>query len=544
MTPPARSRWGRSRRIPPADPTPDPARAPDRPVLYVPPEETVDRADRLRMEHHRRQATGAAQPGAPAAADLLRRYRRIWRGPPGPAAGRTPFPLRLPVHKETTAQLSGTFPFLAEAGPPAMGMYIGQERFTRTSFCFDPFRLYGTRPRVLSNPSVFLAGVIGCGKSALAKTLLLRAQAFGYRFVVPGDVRGEYQPLARALGIDPITLGPGMDRPLNALSVPAPPSGMDTGAWWDIVRAHWESLLEGVIRAALPRQRELTPAESTALELALDQITRTDHGSPDRAAPASLPRLMDALFNPEEHAAREMRLTTNQIRHATADLGLVVRRLVKGSLRGLVAGTDQTTFDATVPGVVVDLSRIRIANDAGTALAMACIQSMMELAFAFDPGRRLVVYDELWRLIAYPALVARITAGIKLTRHTGTAHLLITHRISDLLGGSAEAHKLALGLLADCSTRIIYRQATDQIPATAQALELTGIEAEQLPLLGQGASLWKIERRSYLLDHIVLRDGLEWPIIDTDQAMTEDYRYVADPNGQMTRWATADGGTP
>jgi hypothetical protein len=470
--------------------------------------------------------------------DLLRRHRRLWLGPPGPAAGRTAFPLRLPVHKESTAQLRGTYPFLAGSSLPPYGMYIGQERFTRSSFCFDPFRLYGAR--ILSNPSVFLAGVIGSGKSSFAKTLLLRALAFGYRFVVPGDVRGEYQRLARAAGITPIVLGPGTSRPLNALSRPAAPPGMDPAQWWDLIRAHWEALLDGIIRAALPGQRELTPTESTALELALDRITQTDTGDPARAAPASLPALMEALFNPDEHTAKELRMSTTQIRDTTADLALVVRKLVRGSLRGLVAGTEQTRFDTSQPGVVVDLSRVRVANDAGMALAMACIQSMMELATLVDPGRRIVVYDELWRLVAYPALIGRIMAGIKLTRDTGTAHLLITHRISDLLSGGNQAQQLALGLLADCSTRIIYRQATDQVPATAQALELTDVEAGQLPLLGQGTSLWKMERRSYLVDHTVLRDGLEWPIIDTDQAMTDDYRHLADPQQHMSRWATGD----
>jgi hypothetical protein len=446
---------------------------------------------------------------------------RLWLGPPGPAAGRVPMPMRLPLHRETTAQLRGAYPFLADTSPPALGMYVGQERFTRSRFCFDPFRLYNARPRVLSNPSIFLAGVIGSGKSSLAKTLLLRALAFGYRFVVPGDVRGEYHALARAAGIEPIVLGPGIAKPLNVLSTPPRPPGIDPAQWWDIVRAHWEALLDGLICAALPGQRALTPVESTALELALDQVTR----SPDRAAPASLPLLMQALFDPDERTAREMRLSPTQIREANADIALVVRRLVHGSLRGLVAGTEQTRFDAAVPGVVVDLSRTRVASDAGMALAMACVQSMMELAFAFDRTRRIVVYDELWRLIAYPGLVARISSGIKLTRETGTAHLLITHRISDLLTGTADAQKLALGLLADCSTRIIYRQASDQVPATAQALELTDLEAAQLPLLGQGAALWKIERQSYIVDHVILRDGLEWPVINTDQAMTDDYRH-------------------
>jgi hypothetical protein len=50
---------------------------------------------------------------------------------------------------------------------------------------------------------------------------------------------------------------------------------------------------------------------------------------------------------------------------------------------------------------------------------------------AFDPrGYR------AWRLIAYQPLVGRIMAGIKLSRETGTAHLPVTDRISDLIGSS------------------------------------------------------------------------------------------------------------
>ena len=49
----------------------------------------------------------------------------------------------------------------------------------------------------------------------------------------------------------------------------------------------------------------------------------------------------------------------------------------------------------------------------------------------------------------------------KLSRALGIANLMIIHRLSDLeaVGNAdSEARALALGLLADCSTKIIYQQ--------------------------------------------------------------------------------------
>jgi hypothetical protein len=71
-------------------------------------------------------------------------------------------------------------------------------------------------------------------------------------------------------------------------------------------------------------------------------------------------------------------------------------------------------------------------------------------------------------------VVARIMAGIRLTRETGTAHLVVTHRISDLIGSSQPSRELALGLLADCATRIVYRQAADQIAVRSGCLHIQG----------------------------------------------------------------------
>ena len=101
-------------------------------------------------------------------------------------------------------------------------------------------------------------------------------------------------------------------------------------------------------------------------------------------------------------------------------------------------------------------------NDTLVALAMTCASAWMEAALADpDGGQRLVVYDEAWRLMRLPTLLARMQSQWKLSRHWGIANLMVIHRLSDLdaVGESdSSARNLALGLLADTSTRIVYAQ--------------------------------------------------------------------------------------
>src|SRR5207249_9414543 len=88
------------------------------------------------------------------------------------------------------------------------------------SFCFDAFELY--RQRVLTNPNVLVIGAVGSAKSSLVKTHLFRQAIFG-RMPWVTDPKGEYGPLARALGVEPIRLVPGTGVALNPLA--------PTGGW-------------------------------------------------------------------------------------------------------------------------------------------------------------------------------------------------------------------------------------------------------------------------------------------------------------------------
>ena len=72
----------------------------------------------------------------------------------------------------------------------------------------------------------------------------------------------------------------------------------------------------------------------------------------------------------------------------------------------------------------------------------------------------------------------------------------------DAVGDAAsETRALAQGLLADCSTRITYRQENDQLAGSATALGLTGTETSLLPTLGLGQGLWRIRDRAFLVAH-------------------------------------------
>src|SRR5665811_869304 len=95
-------------------------------------------------------------------------------------------------------------------------------------------------------------------------------------------------------------------------------------------------------------------------------------------------------------------------------------------------------------------------------------------------------YDEAWRLMRQPALLARMQTQWKLSRHWGIANMMVIHRLSDLdaVGeANSSARNLALGLLADCSTRIIYAQERGEDAKTGAALGLSSTETDQLSSL-------------------------------------------------------------
>ncbi|MDT3395340.1 ATP-binding protein [Streptomyces sp. B1866] len=495
-----------------------------RPRATASPVFTPRRATR-RQQHAARTAYAAARrqarhatptphrPTAPGAdPDLRPAYRAAGR--PGPASARGGR-LRLPAHRMTTAVAAGAYPFLAEGGLGAEGIYVGRDMHAEAAFCYDPFALYG-KLEGFTNPNMLLAGIIGMGKSALAKSLATRAIAHGYRIYIPCDPKGEWTPVAHALDGTTIALGPGLPGRLNPLDAPDRPHGADEADWAGEVRKRRLLLLASLAKTVL--KRDLHPMEHTALDIALDLVVTTTHTA------GTTPLLGDiahVLGNPDRLNAA-LGEPSGRLGQAAQDLAHAVRRLVHGDLAGMFDAPSTVRFDPGAPMLSIDLSRLGGAgDDTALVLAMTCASAWMESALA-DPagGRRWVIYDEAWRVMRHVALLERMQSQWKLSRGLGIANLMVIHRLSDLLtagDAGSRGRALAEGLLTDCSTRIIYRQEADQLTSAASLLGLTGVEAQALSALTKGRGLWKVAGRSFITQHIL--HPRERELFDTDARM-------------------------
>ena len=81
----------------------------------------------------------------------------------------------------------------------------------------------------------------------------------------------------------------------------------------------------------------------------------------------------------------------------------------------------------------------------------------------------------------------------------------------------SRASRIAEGLIAEASTRVVYQQDEGQVPATRALLGLTEAEAQIITQLGPGQALWQVGRRSFVVQHY--RSRIETQMTSTDEGM-------------------------
>lgn len=441
------------------------------------------------------------------------------RGGYGRAAGRVVHQLRLPPLVTTTAQLCSVYPLVSDPGLPVDGPLIGTEVYSRSAFTFSLHELY--RAKEVTAPNLVVTGEIGTAKSSLLKCLAFRGIPFGTRFYIT-DLKGEYDQLAELSGIRPVQVGPGLGVVMNPLAGIRRNQSQSEQQWLELQRSRRLLLLEGLLEIQLDSQ--LSEAERSLVEYAVDAVTRTGDASAARMDTPTLSSVLAAMGRPElwQHSLEHLSYPVETFVRDSRRVRLALERLISGALGGIFDGpaSSNARLDFDQPGAILDLRTIR-ASDQMTAMAMTCAQSWLEAELSHpDAPPRVCIYDEFALIARHLPLVRRMREQLKLARALGIANVLAFHRFSDLAAsGSADSEqvRIARGLIEDSGVRVSYRQATGSVEQAREFLGTSDVETDLLRFLHQGVGLWKIGTRSYVVKHQLSR--VETAMVHTDSRM-------------------------
>jgi hypothetical protein len=104
-------------------------------------------------------------------------------------------------------------------------------------------------------------------------------------------------------------------------------------------------------------------------------------------------------------------------------------------------------------------------------------------------------------------------------------NLVVLHMLGDLQAAGdagSRAARIAEGLIADASTRVVYHQDESQVPLTRTLLGLSESEARLISMLSPGQALWRVGSRSFVVQHY--RSRIELEMTNTDTGMTVNER--------------------
>jgi len=403
-----------------------------------------------------------------------------------------------PAHRFTTRHAQAIHPFAAAAGLGGRGAFIGRDA-AGGAFCFDPWVLYADG--VLDDPNAIVIGKLGQGKSALVKTFLWRMLVFGRRAFVL-DVKREYGPLCRAVGVTPIALVPGGGVRLNPLE-----ARPEEHAQVELLRA--------IATTAIGER--VNQIEAAALREALRAVNAC-------TAVPTLPQIAEVMFAPPADMAERLQTTPERLAADARRAALALQDLCEGPLRGMFDGPTTPGLELDARLLVLDLHAVRDSPAVG--ILMACATAWMSALLARmaeRPGReRLIsVADESWKIIQHTGLGEWFQANFKLARQFGLMNLVVLHKLGDLQAAGdagSRAARIAEGLIADASTRVIYHQDESQVELTRSLLGLSGSEGRLLSLLSPGQALWRVGSRSFVVSH--QRSAIEARLTDTDSGMS------------------------
>lgn len=403
-----------------------------------------------------------------------------------PGGGKDTLP-KLSRFRATTNNLCGFWPFVIGASSPMVGVPLGRNARTGQTVCADPISWF-QRGNLISNPSAFVMGRPGLGKSTLIRRWVTGLSAFGVIPMILGDVKPDYVDLIQALGGQVIKIGPGQ----GFLNVLDPGAATTVAAQLPpLARAKVLADAKSKVIATLLslitvlRRSEPTEREETILTTAIDLLFKED-----RTVAPVLSDLLAVLrsAHPDLRSVALDRGDLDRYKAATENLEASLQSLIGGGkLGGVFAGQTTTPIELGRP-IVFDISHIDNEHaDLKAAVLLTCwsagftaINLHQALADAgIVPQRNFfVVLDELWSALqAGPGLVQRVDQLTRLNRTFGVGQAMCTHTMKDLNAISRpEDQAKALGFVERSGMVVCAGLPRNDMPRLRSVLDLSGEE--------------------------------------------------------------------
>jgi hypothetical protein len=440
------------------------------------------------------------------------------RGWVGRGAGQSVLVEAAPEWRGTTVQVCGLYPYGVGAGTPVIGVPLGRHLLSGATVCGDPISWF-QRARLIRNPSMFLLGLPGLGKSKLITRILTGLAAYGTIPLVLGDIRPDYVDLITELGGDVIPLGPGRGS-LNVLddseakdaarrlweAAHSPANDHDLQRRETLLKLRGELLAASKSRRAtivealitIQRSGPLLEREDTIISEALDLLDQRDDETP--------PVLADLL--------ELIRSAPEQLREAAIDRGDLDRYhdLTEGleaSLRGLIQGTKlgygtfarpttkamrrdrPVAFD--ISAIQDDQAQLRAAAlMASWSAGFGTVNVAQALAAAgLEPQRHYIIaMDEIHQALrSGPGMVERYDRITRLNRAYGVGQIMCTHTMRDLEAlPTEEDRSKARGLVERSGMVVLGGLPTAEIPLISQVVRISRAEQDLLAKWQEPAS--------------------------------------------------------
>lgn len=344
----------------------------------------------------------------------------------------------------TSIQACGLWPFGSTASTSNTGIPMGFHLTTGSPFCCDPISWF-LKSKIISNPSMFVLGRPGLGKSTFIRRQIVGMMAGGVYPMVLGDVKPDYADLLRINGGQIIDIGIGF----AGFNILNPGRLFD---WFIHCRQHNKSAAERIFQElcsyqfnmlisilSIIRNSYVVHDEQTLLYKALVYLNNICNQAP------TIKDLLYVFLNNKYEIMRGMNLdSADDYKRLVQPIHGGLLSLIEGPMKGIFCNNSLNHIDIDrYKGVCFNISEIGEYDfNMQAAIMLACwsdgFATINRTNILVDYGMAnntsfYVILDELWRILRVGhGIVDRIDVLTRLNRKYVTAQVMITHTLDDL----------------------------------------------------------------------------------------------------------------